>query len=138
MEEEAPLSPATPQSRRATGEPRHHSGANPTDAPPTSPAAAERQPRRRRQPARRGAEGAGGCSTGVGPSGWRSLAAVRVLLLAGLLGTVRADEQLDLFVSGPFGDNMILQSNHFYGQRAFMSGTAEPCAQTLVLTPLLQ
>ena len=60
------------------------------------------------------------------------------LAATGLLGTAAAEEQLDLYVSGPFGDNMILQSNHFYGQRAFMSGTAEPCAQTLVLTPLLQ
>lgn len=48
----------------------------------------------------------------------------------------QAQAEAPLFVSGPFGDRMILQSNHYYGQRAFLSGTAEPDATLTIIAPM--
>eukprot|EP01052_Picozoa_sp_SAG31_P010086 SAG31_NODE_542_length_14269_cov_7.826253_14_plen_312_part_00 len=44
--------------------------------------------------------------------------------------------QAELTISGPWGDNMVLQSNHFYGQRAFMSGTAAPGSLITIVAPM--
>eukprot|EP01043_Picozoa_sp_COSAG02_P062419 COSAG02_NODE_8607_length_2507_cov_2.730066_1_plen_606_part_10 len=50
--------------------------------------------------------------------------------------TTTKEAAAGLTISGPWGDNMVLQSNHNYGQRAFMSGTAEPGSRIVIVAPM--
>ena len=63
-----------------------------------------------------------------------------VVVAAGVGGTAEpgaaVEPEADLTISGPWGDNMVLQSNHNYGQRAFMSGTAEPGSRIVIVAPM--
>jgi hypothetical protein len=64
-----------------------------------------------------------------------------VVAAAAVVTAVKATETAaapskPLTISGPFADNMVLQSNHLYGQRSFMSGTAEPYSSITVNAPM--
>jgi sialate O-acetylesterase len=66
---------------------------------------------------------------------WQAVAVAGVV--GGTAGPGAAiDAEAGLTISGPWGDNMVLQSNHNYGQRAFMSGTAEPGSRIVIVAPM--
>ena len=64
------------------------------------------------------------------------LGAVAVGAAAVVAAAAAVTTTAPLTVSGPFADNMVLQSNHLYGQRSYMSGTAEPYSTIMVKAPM--